>query len=167
MAYFHVRFSSETLSGNLLLLLVSMLMFFRQKERRHPFLWGLWMGLLAGAAFIVRFQVGFALLGFGLWLLVYLRKVSLLSGLGLGVVAMLGVGTAADRWLYGIWTCTPLNYLHENILQGHIDSFGIDPWWYYLGLYSARRRHSLRHSAVGRHPDFHLEKPQASAHYGC
>lgn len=132
MAYFHVRFSSETLSGNLLLLLVSMLMFFRQKERRHPFLWGLWMGLLAGAAFIVRFQVGFALLGFGLWLLVYLRKVSLLSGLGLGVVAMLGVGTAADRWLYGIWTCTPLNYLHENILQGHIDSFGIDPWWYYL-----------------------------------
>ena len=90
------------------------------------------MGLLAGAAFIVRFQVGFALLGFGLWLLVYLRKVSLLSGLGLGVVAMLGVGTAADRWLYGIWTCPPLNYLHENILQGHIDSFGIDPWWYYL-----------------------------------
>ena len=25
-----------------------------------------------------------------------------------------------------------MNYLHENILQGHIDSFGIDPWWYYL-----------------------------------
>ena len=132
MAYFHVRFSSETLSGNLLLLLVSMLLLFRQKDRRHPFLWGLWMGLLAGTAFIVRFQVGFALLGFGVWLLVYLRKGSLLSGLGLGVVTMLGVGTAADRWLYGIWTCTPMNYLHENILQGHIDSFGIDPWWYYL-----------------------------------
>lgn len=132
MAYFHVRFSSETLSGNLLLLLVSMLLLFRQKDRRHPFLWGLWMGLLAGTAFIVRFQVGFALLGFGVWLLVYLRKGSLLTGLGLGVVTMLGIGTVADRWLYGTWTCTPMNYLHENILQGHIDSFGIDPWWYYL-----------------------------------
>ena len=52
MVYLHVRFSSETFSGNLLLLLVSVYLSYGQRERKRPFVWGAGMGLLAGAAFI-------------------------------------------------------------------------------------------------------------------
>ncbi len=90
------------------------------------------MGLLAGAAFISRYQVGFALFGFGLWLLVFARRWRLLAGLALGGAAMLGVGVLVDYWLYGTWTCSPVNYLRENILNSHIDKFGIKPWYFYL-----------------------------------
>ena len=97
-----------------------------------PFVWGAGMGLLAGAAFISRYQVGFALFGFGLWLLVFARRWRLLAGLALGGAAMLGVGVLVDYWLYGTWTCSPVNYLRENILNSHIDKFGIKPWYFYL-----------------------------------
>lgn len=132
MVYLHVRFSSETFSGNLLLLLVSVYLSYGQRERKRPFVWGAGMGLLAGAAFISRYQVGFALFGFGLWLLVFARRWRLLAGLALGGAAMLGVGVLVDYWLYGTWTCSPVNYLRENILNSHIDKFGIKPWYFYL-----------------------------------
>ena len=103
MVYLHVRFSSETFSGNLLLLLVSVYLSYGQRERKRPFVWGAGMGLLAGAAFISRYQVGFALFGFGLWLLVFARRWRLLAGLALGGAAMLGVGVLVDYWLYGTW----------------------------------------------------------------
>ncbi len=132
MVYLHVRFSSETFSGNLLLLLVSVYLSYGQRERKRPFVWGAGMGLLAGAAFISRYQVGFALFGFGLWLLVFARRWRLLAGLALGGAAMLGVGVLVDYWLYGTWTCSPVNYVRENILNSHIDKFGIKPWYFYL-----------------------------------
>lgn len=132
MAYLHVRFSSEMFSGNMLLLLLAVTLRYTQEERKNLFSWGLGLGILAGTAFITRYQIGFALLGFGIWLLVFARRWRLLLGMALGIMLLLGVGLLADFWLYGQWTCSPINYLRENILNSHIDSFGIDPWWYYL-----------------------------------
>ena len=100
MAYTHVRFSSETLSGNLLLLTVVCCMRFR-RTGNDSFGSGVLVGLLAGAAFVVRYQTGFALLGLGLWLLVFDRRIRHIAGILAGGTVMLGVGTLCDRWLYG------------------------------------------------------------------
>lgn len=132
LSYLHVHYNAEMLSGNLLLLLVTLTLRYRKGPRRHEFGWGLLLGLAAGALFAVRFQMGFALLGYGLWLLVFCRRGRLYAGMVPGVVLMLAAGLAADRWLYGAWTFTPWNYLRENILNAHMLKFGADPWWYYL-----------------------------------
>lgn len=145
MAYLHVHFNAEMLSGNLLLLLAALtIRFCRRMESegsegagsrcgfRREFGWGVLLGFVAGATFIVRFQTGFALLGYGIWLLLFCRRWRLYAGMGPGVVAMLILGLLADRWLYGEWTCAPWNYLQENILNARMDQFRHEPWWYYL-----------------------------------
>ena len=72
LVYLHVRFSSEILAGNLLMLFVS---FYLLSDRdRGVFRRGLALGLLAGGAFVARYQIGFALLGFGLWMLAFDRR---------------------------------------------------------------------------------------------
>ena len=129
LVYLHVRFSSEILAGNLLMLFVS---FYLLSDRDRVFRRGLALGLLAGGAFVARYQIGFALLGFGLWMLAFDRRWRMIAGMLLSFSLMIGAGVLCDRWLYGEWTCTPLNYLTENMLHGHIDTFGIDPWYYYL-----------------------------------
>lgn len=132
MAYTHVRFSAEVWGGIFLLLFLCCYFRFRHGERRNPFGWGIVLGVLAGAAFCFRYQVGFALAGFGLWLLVFAFDWRLVCGLAVGLALMLGAGTLYDYWLYGAWTCAPINYLTENVLNSHMDKFGVEPWYYYL-----------------------------------
>lgn len=133
MAYLHVHFSAEMLSGNLMLLLAALTMrWLRHGDEGREAAWGVLLGAVAGLLFIVRYQTGFALLGYDLWLLVYRRRWRLYAGLAVGVIVMLGVGMLADRWLYGEWTCAPWNYLQENILHARMDQFRHEPWWYYL-----------------------------------
>lgn len=132
LAYLHVHFSAEMLSGNLLLLLVTLTLRWRKAGDRNEFGWGVLLGLAAGALFAVRYQMGFALLGYGIWLLVFARRWRLYAGMVPGVVAMLAAGLLADHWLYGEWTLAPWNYLRENILNDHMLQFGREPWWYYF-----------------------------------
>lgn len=132
LAYLHVHFSAEMLTGNLLLLLAGCTLHYVSTDRKHEFRWGLLLGALAGATFVVRYQSGFALLGYGLWLLAFCRRWKLFIGMVPGVCCMLAFGLFADRWFYGQWTLTPINYLRENILHGHMLKFGVEPWWYYF-----------------------------------
>lgn len=132
MAYLHVHFSAEMFSGNALLLLAVLFLRYRNTGSDKEFLWGLAMGAAAGLAFIVKFQTGFALAGFGLWLLFFHRRWKLYAGIATGLIILLGIGTLSDHWLYGQWVCTPIHYLRENILHGAMDNFGHEPWWYYL-----------------------------------
>lgn len=132
MAYLHVHFSAEMLSGNLMLLLAALTIRCRRSDGRREFRWGLALGAVAGALFVVRYQTGFALLGYGIWMLLFNRRWRLYAGMALGVAAMLAVGAAADRWLYGEWVFAPWNYLQENILHARMDQFRHEAWWYYL-----------------------------------
>jgi len=132
MAYLHVHFNAEMMAGNLLLLLAGATLRCPASCDRHEAGWGLLLGVLAGATFVVRYQTGFALLGYGLWLLAYRRRWRLYAGMAAGAPVMLAMGLLCDRWLYGTWTLTPFNYLRENILNGHMLAFGVRPWWHYF-----------------------------------
>lgn len=129
--YFNVRFSSENAAalafwGGVLLLLEGA----KAGQTKH------WKILAAGLAlalsFYLRFQMGFALLGLGLWLLL-VAKSKLRTWLLLlaGGMAGLALGAVADCWLYGQWVLTPLNYFTVNILENKAVAWGTEPWWYY------------------------------------
>ena len=132
MAYLHVHFTAELFAGNLLVLLAALTLRSRQAAREREFRWGAALGLVAGLTFAVRYQAGFALAGYGIWLLIYDRHRRLFAGMVPGVCLALAAGLCADYWLYGEWTLVPLNYLRENILNSHMDEFGVSPWWYYF-----------------------------------
>lgn len=132
LAYLHVHFSAEMLTGNLLLFLAAATLRYLSADDGREVRWGVLLGLLVGATFVVRYQAGFALAGYGLWLLLFRRRWRLFAGMVPGFVFVSLLGLLSDRWLYGEWTLTPFNYLRENILNGHMLKFGVEPWWYYF-----------------------------------
>ena len=90
-------------------------------------------GLVLGFAFYLRFPVALALLGLGLWLIVIERPgIRIIAAMALGFLLALGINLLLDRWFYGQWTLTPVNYFLINLVEAKAAQFGVDPWWYYI-----------------------------------
>jgi phosphatidylinositol glycan class B len=127
--YNDVRFSSENWAGTFFIIGFAL---FLSKKKESAFYY-LGIGSLLGFSFLFRFQAGFLIAGFLMWI-IFINKEKLLNIAylisGIALVVLLGLIT--DKWYYGEWTFTAWNYLDQNILQNKVSSFGIEPWWYYL-----------------------------------
>ncbi len=95
-------------------------------------------GFLLGLSFFLRFQMGFALLGLGAWLVWQFwsqkrlgQMLAPMAWLVTGGLAALALGIWADAWLYGKPVCTACNYFTANILENKAANWGTSPWWYY------------------------------------
>ena len=133
--YFGVRFTAETLSGDLMVLALTLLLGTASKGSPKTAA-TLLAGLLLAVSVYLRLQVAFACAGLGLWALLLGRWpirqwVLLLAGATVGLF----IGLLADRWFYGAWVFTPYNYFDVNILKNVAAKFGVDPWWYYFVLF--------------------------------
>ena len=133
MPYLNVRFSSENTSaisffGGLLLLLQQL------DNQRHHFKWKVVVaGLLLGLSFFFRYQMAFAGIGLGAWL-IFQNKLGWLhwAALVTGAIMAVGIGALTDFWLYGEWVFAPYNYFFSNIMEGKAADFGVAPFWWYL-----------------------------------
>ncbi len=127
--YNGVRFSSETISGRVLL--IGLALFLLRKQIRPADY--LMAGIVMGIAFILRYQVAFMILGFAAWLF-FIRKcgISNIIIFVYGLILSFGIGVMADRWFYGQWVLTSWNYLYQNIFLDKASGFGVSPWWYYI-----------------------------------
>lgn len=130
--YLGVRFSSETWSA--IFLLFGMGCFFTEnKSKRTLVVTGVFFGL----SFLFRFQIAFALLGFGMHLLLF-GKEKLKSSLLIlsGFSCLLIPGILIDHWFYGNWGFTPWNYFwlffENNVLKQQVSAFGTSSWVYYF-----------------------------------
>lgn len=128
--YLDVRFTSENLSG--ISFFAGLLLIYPAPERQAP--WRLMAGgFLLCLSFFFRYQIAFAAVGLGLWLLME-EKVSRRTWFYLIAGALLAFipGLATDRWLYGEWVFAPYKYFEQNILEDKAAGFGVSPWWAYL-----------------------------------
>jgi len=126
--FISVRFSSETLSALFFVLALTLVL----KKLDKPSAY-FKVGLLLGVSFLFRFQIAFAIVGLGLWLLLINRsklKDILLLTLAFLIVVMLG--TAIDCWFYSELVFTPWNYIKVNIIEGVAATFSTSPWHYYM-----------------------------------
>ncbi len=145
--YLAVRTSGESLSGDFLAIGIAILLLGstadesqpdddRNRRRILPAA-ALLAGICFGLAFEFRFQIAFAVIGVMGWM-VYRSADSLgrrafnIVLLGLGVLAMVALGTVIDRWGYGRWTIVPWNYFHKDVVEGRPNLDGTDPVWAYL-----------------------------------
>lgn len=91
------------------------------------------IGFLLGLAFFFRFQMAFAILGIGFWLLIIQKpKWNHLILIALSALLSMLLCIYIDYWFYGTFTFTPLNYFQVNILENKAANWGVFPWWFYL-----------------------------------
>lgn len=122
-----VRFSSETWSGILFLLSLSVF-FSESKNTLKPFL----IGLIFGFSFLFRFQIGFVVLGFILWIFVYKHaSIKYLFKIITALTLVIFLGVLVDSWFYGELVFAPWKYF-KLVLESGGDGFGASNWYYYF-----------------------------------
>jgi len=157
MPYISVRYSSESLSGlTFLCALYCILIFYRySEEKKENFLltanpsknfeylpaeskyntgFLICSGIFLGFSIFFRFQISFAILGLGFWL-VFVKKNQWKNLLIISSFAILSMAACIylDYWFYGTFAFTPYNYYKFTVLSGRTQVG--DPWWYYFALF--------------------------------
>jgi len=102
---------------------------------------GSWVWLAAGflmsLAFYTRFQTGFAIVGFLIWMLWPGRELRRLAPLGAGFLAGVLLNTGLDHGFYHQWVCTPYRYFRINIIEGKAASMGVSSFLVYIAVLAA------------------------------
>jgi len=129
MPSYHVRTSSENLSGSFIVLATS-LIYFKDSLKCGFF----FAGIFAAVAFHCRYQVGLMIAGQAIWILVnykFSRRFwQYLTGLSVGLL----IGIAIDVWGWGGFYLTSWNYLRIQLFEGKVNTFGTSPWYDYFNL---------------------------------
>jgi phosphatidylinositol glycan class B len=128
----HARFSSENWGGLWFaagLCLALDAADERSRQRRHSLVLGVATGVVWGIAFYCRFQMAIAIAGAMAYLAFIHRRPALCAAITSGFVAACALNEGLDRWLYGVWSFAPLNYLWMNLVLGKAAAFGTAPWW--------------------------------------
>ena len=131
-----VRYSSENYAA--ITFLAALYLLLRDQEHASPktsYYPLALAGLLLGFSFYFRFQIAFAILGLGLWLL-FIRKLPVAKIAVLSIFGILAAGicTGIDSWFYGNFVLTPYQYFFANIVEDRAAYFGVEPWWYYFNF---------------------------------
>lgn len=131
-----VRFSSENYSSITFLSAIYFIIRFSDNDSIKNIFQLVYAGLLLGFSFFFRFQIGFAIIGLGLWILV-IQKIEwrylfilLISGF-----CAIAFCIYLDFWFYGKFELTPINYFFTNIIENKAADYGTHPWWFYFNLF--------------------------------
>jgi GPI mannosyltransferase 3 len=134
--YISVRFSSENYSALAFMSAVFLLMNLSEGKQAVNFLRVIFAGLLLGFSFYFRFQIAFAILGLGLWLL-FTRKMKFTywSFMIISGACSITICIFIDYWFYEDFQLTPVNYFVSNIIENKAAQWGTHGWWYYFWLF--------------------------------
>lgn len=136
LVYSRTLFSSEILSAIFFFAAV----FYFQKsfeENNVSFFKSLLVGLLIAIGFYLRFQIGFAIAGFAVWIFFIQKQYRLSMYILLGFLMGIGFNVLLDSYFYQKLVFTPYLYFKINILQGVAASFGEKSFTYYLAILAA------------------------------
>ena len=90
-------------------------------------------GILFGLSFSIRPQAALMIAGLIAWMiLIHRERVKNIFVLVGGAISSIAAGIITDRWFYGEWTLTALNYFEVNILHGKANAFSTEPWYTYI-----------------------------------
>jgi GPI mannosyltransferase 3 len=130
LIYFGARTLSEVLAGHLLIVGLYMLEpGYQVTSRRRLFVGGALLGLV----FVVRIQLAPTLVVVALWTNWHAVRERVLSMLS-GVAAALTLAAILDTATIGYPLASLWRYVQYNVYYRVSSSFGVEPWYYYLGV---------------------------------
>lgn len=132
LPYSRTLFSSETMGA---VLFFAALFLYQRREHHNTFNTKslIWIGFLFCLSFFFRFQMAFALVGFGLYVLLvkqYKNILPIVAGFVLGLI----LNVLLDYGFYGKVLFTPYLYFKWNIVEGKAASFGEENFAYYIAV---------------------------------
>jgi phosphatidylinositol glycan class B len=133
LPYIRTLFNSESFGG---LAYFSAILLYKYLSNRSMTVWkGMLVGFVLSLAFFFRFQMGFAMIGLGIWLL-FFEKASFrtLSGITLGFLIGTGLNVLLDSHYYGQFAFTPYTYWKINLIDGR--AMRAKSVWNYMGILS-------------------------------
>ena len=133
LPYSRTIFSSEMVSA--LIFFPAITFLYRQYiNNKLHFLTSIYIGFLLALSFYLRFQIAFAIIGFGIWIILIERQFKISLYLFLGFVIGILLNVFLDNHFYNKLVFTPYLYYKVNILQGVAASFGEKSFTYYIGI---------------------------------
>ena len=135
LPYIRTQFNSETFGG---LAFFSAILLYRGFSVRSMTVWkSMLVGFVLSLAFFFRFQMGFAMIGLGIWFLFVDRtSFPIITGMVLGFLLGTALNVYLDSLYYGEFVFTPYNYWKTNIIDeralGKVKSV-----WNYVGVLAA------------------------------
>ena len=138
--FLHSRTSSENIS---IILFLAAFCFLYKKIKYNNFSSSYFLlfttSILLGMSLVFRFNLIFTIIPFFLWLLLYKFPLKSLYDqykiltIGLGIITALSIGIIIDSFSWGVFTNTYLLFFKHNLgSTGAFNTFGIEPWWYYI-----------------------------------
>ncbi len=104
---------------------------FKSKSIKIPHLF--LIGFLLSLSFYFRFQMGFAMIGLGIWFLFYEKlKVNHILALSSGFLLGVGLNTLIDSLYYGDFNFIPFTYWKINIIDKRAANLGTSSFLYYI-----------------------------------
>ena len=131
LPYTRTLYCSEMVSS--LFFFGTLLLYDIKKDRAPGFLFLGLIGFLLSLAFYFRFQIGFAMAGFGLWIL-FEKKYKHLIPITLFFAIGVAINVYLDYGFYKEFVFTPYTYFYANINAGRADSFGTSSFTRYIGF---------------------------------
>lgn len=132
--YLHARTSSENLSTSLFILGFT---YFLSEDKSHIYnnsKQAFISGLLFGAAYLCRFQVGIMVMFTWFWGVHNRKNSTSLMVCAIAIVLVMLSGFFIDYLGYEKWSFAAWNMLKYNLLAGKMDLAGIKPWHYFISL---------------------------------
>ena len=127
LPYIRTLFSSEMASS---IAFFGALLLYGTRKQQTFYL--VLIGFLFSLAFYFRFQMAFALVGFGIWMLLieknYARLLPMATGFALGI----GLNILLDYSFYHQFVFTPYSYYRVNITEGKAAEFGTSSFLFYI-----------------------------------
>ena len=127
LPYIRTLFSSEMASS--IVFFGAILLYELKKERT---LYLIVIGFLFSLSFYFRFQMAFALVGFGIWMLLIEKSYARLVPMGVGFAIGVGLNVVLDYYFYHQLVFTPYSYYRVNITEGKAAEFGTSSFLFYV-----------------------------------
>lgn len=142
-AYLHARTSSENLSISMLIFGMVFLdkVFLKEDILKRKFIFSIISGVFLGLSIVLKFHLAVSVFFIYVWFLFFklnIQNFKLILFNAFSIIFIILIGLVFDYFGYNQINNTYYNYFYANFVEKWFESFGIDPWWYYLKLFLER-----------------------------
>ena len=134
--FLHSRTSSENLGMTFFVFgFIFLEYLLNNKFKNNNLIFSILTGIFFGLAIITRYQLVIFVIGCYLWVILFslnYKNIKLLFVVGFSIIFILFVGLVFDYYGYQQINITYYRYFYTNFLDGMLDFFGKEPWWYYF-----------------------------------